>query len=237
MSAFMEQSGAALARGVPHQVTETLSERLLIPLIHFVLLAFLPIKRMRASRDPAYGAGCGQLFVVRREAYHNCGGHSAIRTTLHDGPKLARVFRAAGFATDLFDATGIAECRMYRTNAEVWRGLAKNAHEGLGSPRLIGPATLLLLGGQVLPLCLLVAAGRQTPVSPAAIMFSLLGTAASFFPRLIAVRRFRQTIGGALLHPFGICALLMIQWFAFVRSLRQRTAIWKGRTYRASALP
>jgi cellulose synthase/poly-beta-1,6-N-acetylglucosamine synthase-like glycosyltransferase len=130
MSAFMEQTGAALASGVPRQETQTFSERLLIPLIHFVLLGFLPIRRMRASRDPAYGAGCGQLFIACRDAYRACGGHSRIRATLHDGPKLARVFRAAGFATDLFDATGIAECRMYLTNADVWRGLAKNAHEG-----------------------------------------------------------------------------------------------------------
>ena len=231
MSAFMEQSGAALASGVPQQETRTFSERLLIPLIHFVLLGFLPINRMRASRDPVFGAGCGQLFVARREAYHSSGGHSAIRATLHDGPKLARVFRAAGFATDLFDATCIAECRMYSTNAEVWRGLARNAHEGLGSPRLIGPATLLLLGGQILPICLLLVVCLQTPVLPLAITLLILGTAAAFLPRLLAVARFRQPLGGALLHPLGICALLAIQWFGFVRSLCKRPALWKGRTY------
>jgi hypothetical protein len=231
MAAFMEQSGAALASGVPEQETRTFSEQLLIPLIHFVLLGFLPIKRMRTSRDPVFGTGCGQLFVARREAYHSSGGHSAIRATLHDGPKLARVFRAAGFATDLFDATCIAECRMYSTNAEVWRGLARNAHEGLGSPRLIGPATLLLLGGQILPIGLLLVVCLQRPVLPLAIPLLILGTAAAFFPRLMAVARFRQPLGGALLHPLGICALLAIQWFAFVRSLCKRPALWKGRIY------
>jgi hypothetical protein len=230
MSAFMEQSGAALASGVPEQETRTFSEQLLIPLIHFVLLGFLPIKRMRASRDPVFGTGCGQLFVARREAYHSSGGHSAIRATLHDGPKLARVFRVAGFATDLFDATCIAES-MYSTNAEVWRGLARNAHEGLGSPRLIGPATLLLLGGQILPVGLLLVFCLQTPVLPLAIPLLILGTAAAFFPRLMSVARFRQPLGGALLHPLGICALLAIQWFGFVRSLCKRPALWKGRIY------
>jgi hypothetical protein len=231
MSAFMEQSGAALASGVPRQETETLFARLLIPLIHFVLLGFLPINRMRASRDPAYGAGCGQLFVARRDAYRTSGGHSAIRATLNDGPKLARVFRAAGFATDLFDATCIAECRMYSTNAEVWRGLSKNAHEGLGSPRLIGPATLLLLGGQIFPLCLLVAACLHRPAPMLAITLSILATAAAFLPRLLAVVRFRQPLSGAILHPLGICALLVIQWSAFLRSLRRRPAFWRGRAY------
>jgi Glycosyl transferase family 2 len=231
MSAFIEQSGAALASGVPRQETRTFSERLLIPLIHFVLLGFLPIDRMRASRDPVFGTGCGQLFVAQREAYHSSGGHSVIRATLHDGLKLARVFRAAGFATDLFDATWIAECRMFSTNAEVWRGLARNAHEGLGSPRLIGPATLLLLGGQILPICLLFVVCLQKPVLPLAITLLTLGTAAAFLPRLLAVARFRQPLGGALLHPLGICALLAIQWVAFVRALCKRPARWRGRTY------
>ena len=231
MSAFMEQSGAALASGVPQQETLTFSERLLIPLIHFVLLGFLPIGRMRACRDPAYGAGCGQLFVTRADAYQACGGHSSIRATLHDGPKLPRVFRAAGFKTDLFDATGIAQCRMYATSAEVWRGLAKNAHEALGSPRLIGLATLLLVGGQILPLCLLIAACLQRSLSPLTITFSILGTVAVFLPRLLAVTRFRQPLDSALLHPLGICALVAIQWFAFFRSLRQRPSVWKGRSY------
>jgi hypothetical protein len=141
---------------------------------------------------------------------------------------LARVFRAAGFATDLFDATCIAECRMYSTNAEVWRGLAKNAHEGLGSPRLIGPATLLLLGGQILPTCLLLVVCFQRPGLPLVITLLILGTAAAFLPRLMAVVRFRQPLGGALLHPFGIFALLAIQWFGFVRSLCHHPAVWKA---------
>ncbi len=231
MSVFMEQSGAALASGVPLQEMRTFSERLLIPLIHFVMLGFLPIKRMRATSDPACCAGCGQLFIAQREAYMTCGGHSVIRDTLHDGAKLPRVFRAAGFRTDLFDATDIAVCRMFLTNADVWRGLGRNAHEALGSPQLIGPATLLLFGGQILPLCLLIVACLQAPLSAWAVSFSLIGTVAAFLPRLLAVGRFRQPLGSALLHPIGIAALLAIQWFAFFRSLRHRPAVWKGRSY------
>ena len=141
------------------------------------------------------------------------------------------MFRAAGFATDLFDATDIAVCRMYSNGADVWRGLARNAHEALGSPQLIGPATVLLFGGQVLPLCVLVSMYFGAPASPLAFAFSLLGTGAAFLPRLLAVARFRQPLSGALLHPLGVCALLAIQWFAFFRSLSRRPAVWRGRAY------
>ncbi len=231
ISGFMEESGAALASGVPQQETRTFSERLLIPLIQFVLLGFLPIKRMRARRDPSLGAGCGQLFVAQRDAYLACGGHNAIRGTLHDGSKLPRVFRAAGFATDLFDASDIALCRMYSNNRDVWDGLARSAHEGLGSSNLIGPATLLLFGGQVLPFLALVAMSLRAPASSLAFAFFLCAAIAALLPRLIGILRFRQSLLGALLHPLGVCALLAIQWFAFVRARVKRPAVWRGRSY------
>ncbi|MGB8166031.1 MAG: glycosyltransferase family 2 protein [Chthoniobacteraceae bacterium] len=234
MSAFMEQSGAALASGVPRQVTGTISEMLLIPLIHFVMLGFLPIDRMRRTRDPACSAGCGQLFVADATAYATCGGHATIGGALHDGSKLARVFRAAGFATDLFDATSVAECRMYATNVDTWSGLGRAAHEALGSPQLIGPATFLLFGGQILPPALLLELLTGRTSSPLALALAAAGTLAAFAPRLIGVARFRQSLVGAMLHPLGVAALLAINWFAFVRSLRRRPAMWKGRAYTAA---
>src|SRR5205807_74198 len=126
---FLEKSGAALVSGIPRQETGTFFERLLIPLIHFILLGFLPMKRMRSTRKPAYAAGCGQLFLARRMAYDAMGGHAIIRSSLHDGLTLPRAFRRAGFQTDLCDATDLATCRMYCGAGEVWHGLAKNATE------------------------------------------------------------------------------------------------------------
>jgi hypothetical protein len=229
-AAFLAAAGADLASGVPRQETVTLLERLLIPLIHFVLLGFLPLARMRRSRHPAYGAGCGQLFLARREAYERAGGHAAIRGSLHDGVALPRAFRQAGLATDLFDATDIASCRMYRGVGEVWRGLAKNATEGLAAPRTIVPATVLLLAGQVMPPVLLVLAVCGT-VPAAVFVPAAVGSAAAWLPRLAAVRRFRQPLDGALLHPLAIVIFLGVQWTALGLRLLGRPSAWKGRSY------
>ena len=234
-AAFLAAGGADLVSGVPRQETVTFLERLLIPLIHFVLLGFLPMARMRRSRHPAYGAGCGQLFLARREAYGKAGGHAAIASSLHDGVALPRIFRRAGLATDLFDATDVASCRMYRNAGEVWRGLAKNATEGLAAPEKIVPASLLLIAGQILPPVLLVLALVRG--LPALAAICALGTVAAFLPRLIAVRRFRQPLGGALLHPLGIAVFLAIQWTALGRKLLGRPAGWKGRAYSLKPAP
>ena len=223
LAAFVEQSGAALVSGVPREETYGLMEKLIIPLIHFVLLGFLSLDRMRAGTDPRFAAACGQILAVRRDAYERAGGHAAIADRIHDAVALARVFRARGLTTDLFDATDTFHCRMYQSATEVWHGFAKNAHEGLGSPQLILPATLFLLGGQVLPLVLLaVAIVTARPLA-------LIGTVAAFLPRFIAVAASANRYSARYCIPLGICALVAIQWFAFFRSLRQFPAVWKGR--------
>ena len=229
LAAFQRSSGADLVSGFPRQLTGTLLEKLVLPLIHFVLLGFLPLARMRRSTHPGYGAGCGQLFLARAEAYRAAGGHAAIRATLHDGVRLPRTFRSAGRMTDLCDATDLAVCRMYRGAGEVWRGLAKNATEGLAAPAMIVPATVLLLGGQVLPFALLACAAW---LPPAAVGLAALAAALAWAPRVAGVARFRQSPLGAALHPLGVSVLVAIQWSALAGALIGRPATWKGRRYR-----
>ena len=228
MACFMESNRAALASGVPRQLTETFLEKLVIPLIHFVLLGFLPMWRMKRCPKPAYAAGCGQLFIARADAYQRAGGHAAICRSLHDGLTLPRAFRLAGLGTDLFDATDLATCRMYRTGREVLAGLGKNATEGFATPAMILPATLLLLGGQVLPWLLL----ALSPWHTGSVLF-LAGIAAacSLLPRLLAARLFRQSWLGAVLHPLSISIFMALQWVALFGKSWGHSVNWKGRTY------
>lgn len=232
MRNFIQQSGVALASGVPRQELGTFLEQLLIPLIHFILLGFLPMHGMRRTRWASMSAGCGQLFIARRDAYAACGGHSMLRDSLHDGIRLPRVFRRAGLRTDLFDATDLASCRMYHTNAETWRGLGKNATEGLAAPGTIWPMTVLLLGGQVLPFALLAFAPM---LSTPQFLYTSIAAALSLTPRLVAARRFRQPFASAWLHPFGVLFLLTIQWHAMIRHWLGKPLHWKGRSYDATA--
>ena len=228
--AYLETTDADLVSGVPRQLTGSWGERLLLPLIHFVLLGYLPLALMRATRHSAFAAGCGQLFCARRDAYQRAGGHAAIRATLHDGLQLPTAFRRAGLKTELCDVTALAVCRMYRSSAETWRGLAKNASEGMAAPGRIGVFTLLLGGGQVLPFVLL---ATLPWLAWPPLASSMLAAAAlcCWLPRLDAAWRFRQSLGSALLHPVGVAMLLTIQWQAWLARRRKQPAMWRGRAY------
>ena len=225
MAGFMgRHAEAGLASGFPRQVVVTWAEQLLLPLIHFLLLGYLPMALMRTRPDVGLGAGCGQLFIARRGAYRAAGGHAAIRASLHDGLTLPRAMRRAGHMTLLFDATAMTRCRMYVNAAQVWEGLCKNATEGMAKPAALPVWTLILGGGQVLPLGLLAAA----PSWPAG-----LALGAGIGTRLLLAARFRQPVLPALLHPLGVAALLAVQWFSLVRAASGGQATWRGRAYPA----
>ena len=134
MASFLSRSGSDLVSGFPRQETESPLECLLLPLIHFVLLSYLPLAGMRSLPAPGFAVGCGQFLMARRAAYRKSGGHAEIRATMHDGLLLPQLFRRNGLRTDIADLTYLATCRMYHNASEVWRGLAKNATEGMAAP-------------------------------------------------------------------------------------------------------
>ncbi len=225
----MKRRNAVLISGFPRQETRTILEQSLIPLMHFLLLGFLPLAAMRRNANPAFAAGCGQLMLVERNAYMQAGTHQAIHDSKHDGITLPKAFRRAGLRTDLCDATFVATCRMYTNAGEVVRGLLKNATEGIAAPARIVPFTILLLVGQVLPFLLLFGPFRRELV--------WMAIAFAYLPRLLAVIRFRQPLLGALLHPASVLLLLALQWWALARQLAGTPSSWKGRDYPAPTAP
>jgi len=232
--AYLEESRCDLVSGFPRQTTGCFLDWLLLPLIHFILLGYLPLAVARRDGRPGLGAGCGQLFVTRRDTYRRSGGHAAIRASLHDGIKLPRAYRAAGLSTDIFDAGDIARCRMYDTSADVWRGLGKNATEGIAAAGSIVPFTILLAGGAILPVVLLAVgvASRFRGWPAWAVAATLAAAALAWLPRLLGVARFSQSVSSALAHPLAVAVFLLLQWRAFVRRALGGTTSWRGRSLR-----
>ncbi|HKM63276.1 MAG TPA: glycosyltransferase [Acidisphaera sp.] len=222
--AMQRRPSLGLASGFPRQVFGGWAERLLLPMIHVLLLGYLPMLAARVFRVTSFGAGCGQLFVARRDAYVRAGGHGAIRASLHDGITLPRAFRRAGIMTGLFDASAFASCRMYQDTAQVWEGLTKNATEGMATPVALPVWTALLAGGHLLPWLLLLSDPSRMAV--AAVLCSL-GL------RALVALRFDQPLRDVPLQPLSVLSVLVVQWAALIRALRGRPATWRGRAYPA----
>ena len=244
-AAQMQTGRAALLSGFPRELTGTWLEKLLIPLIHFILLGLLPVRLLRTTTLPGFAAGCGQFLMVERDAYMRSGGHQAIRNTMHDGLLLPRLLRQHGYATRLVDLTELARCRMYRSAATTWKGLAKNATEGLAAPARIVPMTLFLGFGQVLPLPIAWNAWTHTRfifpflgppirIGMQPVWTALAAVLLSYVPRIVNAIRYRSSWLSVLLHPVGIAVLLALQWYALALKLLHRPSTWKARDYTAN---
>lgn len=220
LSGELIASNLGLLSGIPWQETRTFGEKLLIPLIDYVLLGYLPLLASRLLQPVSMAAGCGQLMVANAERYAAVGGHGAIHDRIHDGLALPRLFREAGFKTDIVFLGKLARCRMYERFSDVWSGFAKNAHEAMASPGAILPWTVLLGGGHILPWVALVAEG--TALSIAAVL-------ASLGSRFLVTARSGQSLLSAVLHPLGILLTIAIQWYALIRRVLGRPIAWKGR--------
>lgn len=223
-----QRTGVDLLSTFPRQVTGSLGEALLVPMIHFILLSYLPIDRMRATTEPGTSAGCGQFLLVRREAYLAAGGHAACRGSMHDGIMLPRALRRAGFRTDLFDGTDLAWCRMYRGGAAAWRGFAKNAFEGVGSVTLLSVTTLVHLVGHVLPWAYLGAAALGGGSDRVAVGLAGAAVVFALVQRGALADRFLHSAAGAALHPIGVLAMTAVQWHSWYLMMTGKRA-WRGR--------
>ena len=230
LSAHARATGAALVSAVPRQRMDTLGERLTVPMINFLLVGYLPMPLMRRLPNPSLATACGQLVLFDAQAYAATGGHGAVRAFLHDGVRLAPIFRRAGYRTDLVAGARIATCRMYDGFPAAWAGFSKNAHEGLATPRALPLWTALLGLGHLLPV-LLVLAGLFGLLPPEAAWLGGLALALSLATRAAITVATREPAATILLHPASIAVALAIQWNVLLRRERAGAATWKGRSY------
>jgi glycosyltransferase involved in cell wall biosynthesis len=233
---FAQRANAALVSTVPREVTGSVGEMLLIPLIHFVLMGYLPFGRMRATLDPAASAACGQFILVSRTAYRASGGHEGFRDSMHDGVKFPRAVRRAGLRTDLYDGTESVSCHMYRGFSPTWRGFAKNAFEGLGSLGLLIFITVWHVLGHLLPWVVIAAAATQMLTQSdasrerpqTALVLAVLAVVCALLYRVLLAARFRQSWLNVPLHPISIAMLTAVQWWSLWLDRTGRRG-WKGR--------
>jgi Glycosyl transferase family 21 len=200
----------------PRQITGTLGEHLITPLIDDVLLCFLPFWLLSADVPRAATAN-GSLLAFTRPAYGRCGGFAAVRGELVEDVAIARRARKAGLKLGLALGGPLVATRMYHGYREVRRGMSRGLLPVTG-----GSPTRLVLGAgwhllaYTLPLGL-------APRRPGWRLPLALGVAER---ALVEVKTGRRTVWQAALMPLSPLAAAPI----IARALR-RNHRWKGRVY------
>jgi len=229
--AGLEADGADLLTLITGFEMKTWSEKLILPLIHFIALVYLPFPLIKLWSHPNFSLANGQFMLFRREVYDAIGGHKSVQTALVEDVWLARRVKKQGYAVSMQDGSRMVSCRMYRNFREIGDGFSKNIFAGFNYS-LVGLSAMVIFHTIIylLPPVLLVAEigkrhgffGWFIPAAETSIVIAM---------RLLLAFRFRLGIISAFLHPLGMAFVLGIAMNSARWILGGKGALWKGRRY------
>jgi chlorobactene glucosyltransferase len=239
----MTATKAGLLTVWPTQHTVTWAERLVVPLMAFTVMGYLPVWLVHHTPWPVFAAANGQCLAFQRAAYERVGGHAAVRDNIVEDIALAKTIKARGLQLRTADGAGLIRCRMYDGWPAVRDGYAKNILAGFGGvlPLLLG--TLFHWMILLVPWLWLLAGALQSetgttgtltgswlliqawPLWPAALIGLGIGA------RALTAIASHQRAQDALLLPLSAILMTVIAGRALWWQMRQGGPNWKGRSY------
>lgn len=193
-------------------------EKLLMPMLNFVVFSLFPGVLAARRRQPSLGLAHGACLLLQRQAYGTVGGHAAIRHEIFEDTRLAQLWRARGERSLCVDGQSAVRVRMYDGLPQIWRGFQKNFY-----PAFRHEATFWLF-------CAFHAVVFLLPF----LIGNWTAAACVLGARAVLALRFRQSLWSVWTHPFAEMMLLTLAFSSRRLCRSGRGVAWKGRVYHAS---
>jgi chlorobactene glucosyltransferase len=223
-------ANADLLSGVPRQEVKTWSEQVLVPLLAWSFMAFIPIALAERVRAAFLSVSIGQFLLFRRSAYEAIHGHAAVRDKVVEDFELARNIKRAGRQWRFVDATPRVHCRMYHNFREVFDGLSKNLFVVFGNIFFFALAWSALIVSFLEPQLILLLALCGVILPARLVGLSILAIGQAILLWGITDLRFGFPIKQAVLYPITIILAVFIGLRSMFAHLSRRGVAWKGRS-------
>jgi chlorobactene glucosyltransferase len=221
---------ADLLSGMPHQIVKTRSEQLLVPILAWSFMAFIPLALAERARAAFLCVSIGQYLLFRRSAYERTNGHAAVRDKVVEDFELARNIKRAGLQWRFVNATPRIHCRMYHNFREVFDGLSKNLFAVFGNVFFFALAWTALTISFLEPQLILLLALLGMPLPDKLLPLSVLAIGQAILLWGITDLRFGFPIIQAALYPVTIVLSVVIGLRSMFAHLFKRGVSWKGRS-------
>ncbi len=219
--AFFRKKNLSLLSVFPQQKMETWAERMIVPVMNWILQSLLPMILVQKFKFSSLSAANGQFMMFEAVNYLNFQWHSKVRDQNVEDIRLARMVKKEGLQMAVLLGNNDVFCRMYHHPDEAVLGFSRNIHEYFGGRRtvMMGFWFLVCLG----PVIVWFVSGIHF-----LIIFILLVLA----NRLLVAAASRQNIvWTVLLHPLQMISFTSIVFYNIYRRMMKDTE-WKGRRIR-----
>jgi len=225
----MLAEGIDLLSALPYQEVTTWGERLIVPLLYWSFMVFIPLHLAYRIKLPAISMAIGQFMLIRRHTLEKIGGFEPIRKNAADDLSIVRRVKANGFHWKVMDAGMDIHCRMYTNFKQASQGITKNLFAVFDYRILPFIFVWLWLGLVFLgPLVVLAAGGLGYPVNNTSLLLAGIAVAEALALWLLVVKRFRFSLQIAMFYPFNMLIAIVLALRAVILNL-QGKASWKGR--------
>lgn len=214
----VKQGHLALLSLFTNQIMITLGERLVVPLMHFLLLNTLPLRLVRLSSNPAFAAASGQFMLFESANYRAHHWHAQVKDKIVEDIEIMKLVKSYQYPCEALLANGYISCRMYKGFFDSVDGFSKNLLAGF-KYNIAGLICYLLL----------------VIVGPVFIAIYLNYSLLLFAITLIILTRIMISLASGqnvflniILHPFQLLALVLISFLSIKKYLTKKIQ-WKGR--------
>jgi chlorobactene glucosyltransferase len=221
----------ALLSGFPRQITSGFAQKMVIPLIYFIML-WVPFWWIQQLSKPRPALAIGQFLLFSRESYWQIGGHSAVKSKIIEDVWLSYAINKQGGRHLTVDLSPVFSCNMYQDLGSMWEGFKKWMY----SVSVLSPLVLVLLliiayGLFLSPFVLLYYELFMSP-APANWLFLLVfQVILVLFMRIIVDNHFRASLLSSFLHPLGLGYIMVTVIYTFCEQMFGRGVKWKDRLY------
>ena len=201
-----------------NQEMQTAGEKMVVPLMHFILLNLLPLRLVYLVKSAAVAAASGQFMLFDAPQYRDYQWHQVAKNKVVEDVEIMKLIKTTGLNGEALLANGMVSCRMYKSYNEAINGFGKNFLAAFNY-NVIGFLVYLALtiGGPVLIIMTL----------NINFIFMMLG--------LIVLTRIMISLSAGqnawlniFLHPVQMLSLLLIGLTSIQKHLT-KTTVWKGR--------
>ncbi len=138
---LFEEKGLSLITVFPTQQINGIGAQLVVPLMNWLLLTFLPLKKVYTSPRSSFVAANGQFILIDRKTYVSIGGHNDVKNQVVEDMELARKVKQNGLRMITALGNDSIFCEMYSSLNDSVNGFSKNFFKGFN----ISSITFLLM--------------------------------------------------------------------------------------------
>lgn len=214
---LMEKYNLSLLSVFPSQIIRSFGEKLIVPLMNWFLLTFLPLSQVFLSRNKSFVAANGQFLMIRRETYNDIGTHKAFKDQVVEDMEIARSVKSGNKNVMTCLGNGVIKAEMYDSFSEAFSGFSKNFFPGFNTGKILFTSLIIVLFS----------------IYTFPFLFIFFDTAFLIIILLIFVQRIllsvlnkESVLLNSILH---LAQMLMLLLIGFTSTYKSKM-VWKGRT-------